>query len=82
MLPGLLDIFTNAVIKKYVEDDANSRDKSALRLMPSEVLTELDQMDKKPYHLLMNTADFVSGLTDRHAISLFRKIKGISLPNG
>ncbi|MEM6359105.1 MAG: deoxyguanosinetriphosphate triphosphohydrolase [Bacteroidota bacterium] len=82
VLPGLLDIFTNAVIKKYVEDDANSRDKSALRLMPSEVLTELDQMDKKPYHLLMNTVDFVSGLTDRHAISLFRKIKGISLPNG
>ncbi|MEM9391959.1 MAG: deoxyguanosinetriphosphate triphosphohydrolase, partial [Bacteroidota bacterium] len=60
VLPGLLDIFTNAAIKKYVENNANSQDKSALRLMPSEVRTELNQMDKNPYHLLMNTVDFVS----------------------
>ena len=31
------------------------------------------------YHMLRSVTDFVSGLTDRHALSLYRKIKGISL---
>lgn len=81
VLPGLLETFTSAAIKKYIEGNANSKDKSALRLVPSEVLIDIEKHPKNPYHLLMNMVDFVSGLTDRHAISLFRKIKGISLPN-
>jgi dGTPase len=28
--------------------------------------------------MLRSVIDFISGLTDRHALSLYRKIKGIS----
>jgi dGTPase len=31
------------------------------------------------YGMLRIILDFVSGLTDRHALSLYRRIKGISL---
>ncbi|MEM6523046.1 MAG: deoxyguanosinetriphosphate triphosphohydrolase [Bacteroidota bacterium] len=81
VLPGLLEMFCTAVINQYVNGSASSRDKSALRLMPLEVKKEFDRSPEDAYNLLRNVVDFVSGLTDRHAISLFRKIRGISLPN-
>lgn len=81
VLPGLLDIFSTATIKTYLEENPNAKDKGALRLMPVDVIMDLKKDPKNPYNLLMNVVDFVSGLTDRHAISLYRKIKGISLPN-
>ena len=31
---------------------------------------------------LLRVIDFISGMTDSYAVSIFRKIKGISLPGG
>ena len=81
VLPGLMEIFSTAVMNKYMNNSASSKDKTALRLLPSEIRNELEQSPVNAYNLLMHVVDFVSGLTDRHAISLFRKIRGISLPN-
>lgn len=34
------------------------------------------------YHRILRVTDYVSGMTDSYAVSLFKKIKGISLPRG
>ncbi|MEM9856276.1 MAG: deoxyguanosinetriphosphate triphosphohydrolase [Bacteroidota bacterium] len=81
VLPGLLDIFCEAVMHTYIKKEPTAKDKSAVRLLPFEVQNELEQSNNDAYQLLMIVVDFVSGLTDRHAIALFRKIRGISLPN-
>ena len=43
-----------------------------------QISADLRQSDSE-YLALRTVIDFVSGLTDRHALSLYRKIKGISL---
>ncbi len=71
VLGGLLEIITDAVLEKL-----NSRRKKVIQLLPSNIITpESDQYDK-----LMRINDYVSGMTDNFAISMYRKLKGISLP--
>ncbi|MBL6449896.1 deoxyguanosinetriphosphate triphosphohydrolase [Fulvivirga sp. 29W222] len=81
VLPGLLAAFVTAAHEKMNGGVLTKKNQSALRLMPSEVRREISE-DANMYQVLMSCIDFVSGMTDTHAISLFRKIKGISLPNG
>lgn len=81
VLPGLLDTFVTAAVENKVRGNKFKRNQAALRLLPQEILNDIEEQTSNVYHVLMCCVDFVSGLTDRHAISLFRKIKGISLPN-
>ena len=70
VLGGLLDLFCKAVIDEKIHPKQAHR------------LRELDgapKPGKTRYESLLNVTDFVSGLTDHHAVSLFRKLKGISL---
>jgi dGTPase len=53
-----------------------------IRLLPEDVKIRMDESKEDVYAILMNCIDFISGMTDSAAISLFRKIKGISLPEG
>jgi dGTPase len=46
-------------------------------LFPEEIRFAIDESVDQ-YSVLRNVIDFISGLTDRHALSLYRKIKGIS----
>ena len=78
VLPGLLEIFTNAVLE---ENAGSKKNKAIKRLLPPEIIIDLEENKNNTYLSLLTCVDFVSGLTDRHAISMFRKIKGISLPN-
>lgn len=48
-------------------------------LLPQEVQLNIKAQPQNVYFMLRNIIDFISGLTDRHALSLYRKIKGISL---
>ena len=48
------------------------------KLLPLEIVSAIES-NNDHYLMLRNVVDFVSGLTDRHAISLYRKIKGMSL---
>ena len=78
VLPGLLHEFIQAAI--HLAQRGKSRKYQNLGLLlPEETRLELQQHPDNPYHLLRHCIDFISGMTDRHAISLFRKIKGISL---
>lgn len=78
ILPGLLDIFVNACHAQVGGQPFTKRHKALVRLMPPESLHDIANEGNNIYPILMHCVDFVSGLTDRHALSLYRKIKGIS----
>lgn len=78
VLGGLLDTFINAYNEAY-EGKISSKNKADFALLPGRFTEEIpDDL----YLRLLRIIDFVSGMTDSFAISLFRKIKGISLPGG
>jgi dGTPase len=55
------------------------KNKSVFALLPHRISEDIpDDL----YLRLLRIIDFVSGMTDSFAVSLFRKIKGISLPGG
>jgi len=78
VLGGLLDTFIHAYNESY-EGNLSRKNRAVVNLMPKRIT-------KNPpddiYLRLLSVIDFVSGMTDSFAVSLFRKIKGISLPGG
>jgi dGTPase len=81
VLPGLLDGFSSAVYHYYFDKEHFTKKlQNLIRLLPEEIKSKMDQSSDSLYDLLMITNDFISGMTDTHAISLYRTIKGISLP--
>ena len=77
VLPGLLQEFT--ITGLYIMEGKVSRKYANLKkLLPLEIVSAIEGSNDH-YLMLRNVVDFVSGLTDRHAISLYRKIKGMSL---
>ena len=78
VLPGLLEEFTTAGM--YLLEKRSSRKYSNLqKLLPVEIESALQTEPANYYRMLRYCVDFISGLTDRHALYLYRKIKGISL---
>jgi dGTPase len=77
VLGGLLDIFMAALedVASHGKQ-ASTRSRMLLHLLPegerAPALT--------PYQRLLTVTDFVSGMTDTYAVSLFKKLTGISLP--
>lgn len=78
VLPGLLEEFTKAG-KYSIEGNLPKKYENLFRLLPPEIRTAIESASGSHYLMLRNIIDFISGMTDRHAISLYRKIKGISL---
>lgn len=77
VLPGLLEEFTKAGF--YLMNNTRSRKYQNLQqLLPTDIRMAV-QSNPTAYNMLRHVLDFVSGLTDRHALSLYRKIKGISI---
>lgn len=75
VLPGLLREFVKA--GEFLLSGKGSRKLSNLSmLLPEESRAEIEGTN--PYIMLRTVIDFVSGLTDKHAITLYRKIKGYS----
>lgn len=78
VLPGLLQEFILA--GQHLAYKTTSRKYSNLsQLLPEDVSWAIQQAPGNAYALARHVIDFVSGLTDRHAISLYRKIKGVSV---
>ncbi|WP_168192363.1 deoxyguanosinetriphosphate triphosphohydrolase [Chroococcidiopsis sp. TS-821] len=71
VLGGLLEEFVSAVTN-------NNLSKSYLtkKLLPN--FKDTEQL----YSKVLQVTDYISGMTDSYAVSLFKKIKGISLPRG
>lgn len=82
---GLLDAFVGSIedIAKRA-NKASKRSQKIRQLIPDQFV-ELSSAPASPeasYARLLKLVDFVSGMTDSYAVSLYKKITGISLPNG
>ena len=78
ILPGLLEEFTQTGVH-FIERKNSRKYENLLLLLPVETISQINSRPDDTYHMLRCIIDFISGLTDRHALSLYRKIKGISL---
>jgi dGTPase len=77
VLPGLMDEFLKT--GKHLIQQGTSRKYSNLSLLlPEDVSISIKHESDNYYGMARHIIDFVSGLTDKHAISLFRKIKGFA----
>ncbi|HSI75748.1 MAG TPA: hypothetical protein VK957_07630, partial [Lunatimonas sp.] len=78
VVEGLLEVFSKALYHHHYDKNRFSgHDKSILRLLPPEFPNE---KDTDPYTLLRSLMDFISGMTDKYALSLYRRVKGITIP--
>jgi dGTPase len=73
----------------YVVDDvaemgerASPRSRMLIRLVPEQFIGPERVPVHDPYLRLLLLTDFVSGMTDSYAVSLYKKVTGISLPGG
>ncbi|MFY0591483.1 dGTP triphosphohydrolase [Roseivirga sp.] len=76
VLNGLLETFVPAVLSL---GQMNKRQSVAFRLLPQDLKEEL-KTSTNTYLALRALLDYISGLTDSNAMSLYRKLMGISLP--
>lgn len=73
VLPGLLEEFLTAGLNLYENKKSRKYDNLVL-LLPEDILQNIKQAADH-YTAARYVVDFVSGLTDRYAISLYKKIK-------
>jgi dGTPase len=78
VIDGLLKVLVTAVIG-FNHGHPSHRDQTLLRSLPADVTYYL-QPDNL-YQNLRIVLDFVSGMTDSHALTMYRKLKGMSLPS-
>jgi len=81
VLNGLLETFVPPVLNFKSEHKLSWHHDSLLKLLPIDVLHEINAHNSI-YEALLLLMDFISGMTDSYALSLYRNIKGISLPSG
>jgi dGTPase len=80
VLGGLLDVFVSAL-----NDHAQTKGRPAprsrklLHLLPAQSLGPERIPSASAYARLLGIFDFVSGMTDTYAVTLYKKIRGISL---
>jgi len=63
-------------------DQASPRSRMLIRLVPEQFIGSDRVPSPDPYQRLLLLTDFVSGMTDSYAVSLYEKVTGISLPGG
>lgn len=83
VLEGLLSVFSQALYHQfYNSDQFSGQDKSILRLIPEDFPLKGWGAEVNPYPMLRSLVDFISGMTDKYALNLYRRVKGISFPGG
>lgn len=81
VLEGLLEVFSKALYHQFYKPESFSgKDKSILRLLPAAFPLQEWNKQANPYPLLRSLIDWISGMTDKYALSLYRRVKGIALP--
>lgn len=81
VLEGLLSVFSQALYHQFYQPEKFSgQDKSILRLLPEDFPMKGWGAEVNPYPLLRSLVDFISGMTDKYAVNLYRRVKGISFP--
>jgi dGTPase len=77
VIEGLLEIFIDATLS----EKGNMRANKMLQLIPTQYLNDDGGPHADLYTNLLSVCDFVSGMSDSQAITLFRKLKGIEIPH-
>ena len=77
VLPGLLHDFLLAA-EQLVHQNQPTRYRHLARLLPPETVSAVQQQPDNTYGRVREVIDLVSGLTDTHAIRLYRKIRGVA----
>ena len=81
VIAGLLQTFIVAVSDLAVnKKKASKKSNKILQLIPEQFLKSKGEVDDDPYLRIIKVTDYVSGMTDSFAVSTYKKIKGISLP--
>jgi dGTP triphosphohydrolase len=83
VISGLLDLFFTAVMQRAdtpKEKRAPIRSQVLMTLLPAQFLGTDRLPDTDPYLRLMKVVDFICGMTDSYAMTLYRRLKGIELP--
>lgn len=80
VLGGLLDVFVSALNDLSGSSKPSPRSRKLIQLIPEDSVGPNRQPDPSSYVRLMRILDFVSGMTDRYAVTLYKKVRGISLP--
>lgn len=82
---GLLDMFIDAVndLSKYEDKKKLGKEKPLSRNL-IDLLPEQFLPDRKPnedlYERILQVCEFVAGMTDSYAVSLYKRLQGIELP--
>ncbi|MFO7824254.1 MAG: dNTP triphosphohydrolase [Cyclobacterium sp.] len=78
VLEGLLETFAGALYAHHFQKEKFSgHHRSILRLLPSSYALQ-EKQDAST--IIRELLDFISGMTDKYALSLYRRVKGIALP--
>lgn len=78
VLPGLLEEFIKAA-EQLISGNHAKKYTNLARLLPAETQEVILANKENKYLHLREVIDFVSGMTDTHALTLYRKIKGFQI---
>ncbi|RSK44414.1 dGTP triphosphohydrolase [Hymenobacter perfusus] len=76
VLAGLLHAFLHATF----DPQQSPRSRKLLQLLPAQFRAVGPQQEATPYEQIILLTDYIGGLTDENALSLFRTIHGTDLP--
>lgn len=79
VIGGLLDLFVEAV-EALAGKSVAPRWRNLLQLVPEPFIGRGGVPAPDAYTRLLRMTDYVSGMTDSQAVSLYKKLRGISLP--
>lgn len=82
VLGRLIEMFIQASDDIAKSQKPSARSKKLYELLPDKFAGKNRTPDKSQYTRLINVTDFISGMTDSFAVSLYKKMSGISLPRG
>ncbi len=77
VLNGLLEAFVPAAMEAHSSPKASWYHSSLIKLLPTDYQASI-QKSVNVYEAMLTLLDFISGMTDSYALSLYRNIKGIS----
>ena len=61
-------------------EDATAKSRMMIRLLPEQFVGPAKVPSGNPYTRLLRLTDFISGMTDSYAVTLYKQVTGISLP--
>ena len=76
VLTGLMGIYCQAIANTHGRDNITRADQMLLALLPERFRKSRDSL----YQKLLGVCDYIAGMTDSYAVSLYKKLTGISLP--